>query len=367
MATATFSLCRRCAGGEGSRARGVACAAAACAPPPAARGPSTGTHRAPLGAPHAQAGALRLTTEFGRLLVSPGEIAVVPRGIRFSVGLELEPGGAAGARGYVLEVFGAHFALPELGPLGSNGLAAARDFLAPAAAFADAAEAHTAVSKLGGALFASPQAHSPFDVVAWHGNYYPYKYDLAKFCAAGSVSFDHPDPSIFTVLSAATDTPGVALADFVIFPPRWMVAERTFRPPWFHRNVMTEFMGMVWGKYDAKVGFVPGGASLHAACTPHGPDAPTFARASAAPLAPDFFGAGLAFMFETCRILRVAPAALAAPSRDAGYADCWAALPRAFDPSSRAPATPLADGPPTGATGAAAGTVYGDGTAAAVA
>ena len=307
-----------------------------------------------------QEGALRLTTEFGRLSVAPGEIVVIPRGIRFSVDLGA---GVRAASGYVLEVHGAHFQLPELGPLGANGLANPRDFLAPVAAFEDKKTRHLLLNKFGGRLFSSLQAHSPFDVVAWHGNYYPYKYDLAHFNTVGSISYDHPDPSIFTVLTVPTDTPGVALADFVIFPPRWMVAERTFRPPWFHRNCMTEYMGMVYGKYDAKVGFVPGGASLHGAMTPHGPDTPTFTRASAAPLAADHFAGGLAFMFETCRILHVARDELAAPYLDVDYAACWAGMPRYFDPSSREVAQPLVSRPSTGAAGTAVGPVHSDGSA----
>ena len=305
-----------------------------------------------------QEGALRLQTEMGLIDVAPREICVVPRGVKFRV--ELAAGGAP-ARGYVLEVFGSHFQLPELGPLGSNGLANARDFEYPVAAFEDRACAFTTHVKFGGHCFTAAQAHSPFDVVAWHGTVCPYKYDLTRFNTIGSISFDHPDPSIFTVLTVPSGkAPGLALADFVIFPPRWMVAEGTFRPPWYHRNCMSEYMGMVWGKCecvvvagsgsggvfgllgggcnprthppphlfffltdDAKVGFQPGGGSLHSVMAPHGPDGATFKRASEEVLVPTKFDAGLAFMFETCHFLRVSKGAMEAPWRDTEYQKCW--------------------------------------------
>jgi len=265
-----------------------------------------------------QEGALRVQTEMGLMDVTPGEIFVIPRGIKFSVS-PTQP-----SRGYVMEVFKGHFQLPELGPLGANGLANARDFLYPVASFQDLEVDYVTVCKFGGSFFSSLQHHSPFDVVAWHGNYAPFKYDLARFNVVNSVSFDHPDPSIFTVLTVPGEgAAGVALADFVIFPPRWMVAEHTFRPPWFHRNCMSEFMGMVWGKYDAKVGFQPGGASLHSIMTPHGPDAVTCAKASSATLSPEKFDAGLAFMFESSCFLRVSRFAMDAPWRDTEYQKCW--------------------------------------------
>ena len=179
-------------------------------------------------------------------------------------------------------------------------------------------------------MFSAVMDHSPFDVVAWHGNYAPFKYDLRRFCCINSVTFDHPDPSIYTVMTAPSDTPGVAIADFVIFPPRWMVMEKTFRPPWYHRNIMTEFMGMVYGKYDAKEGFMPGGASLHSCMSAHGPDAPTFEKASTAPLAPVKFDAGLAFMFETTLVLKLTKFAHGAPHRDLDYPGCWKACKKNF-------------------------------------
>ncbi|HET9469810.1 MAG TPA: homogentisate 1,2-dioxygenase, partial [Usitatibacter sp.] len=214
-----------------------------------------------------QQGAIVLATEFGRLAAAPGEIAVVPRGVRFRVEV------AGPVRGYACENYGAPFRLPELGPIGANGLASPRDFLAPVACFEDVEAPTEVVAKLAGHLWSARYGHSPLDVVAWHGNHYPYKYDLARFNAINTVSFDHPDPSIFTVLTSPSDTPGTANVDFVIFPPRWMVAEHTFRPPFFHRNYMSEFMGLVRGEYDAKQGgFTPGGASLHNAMSAHGPD-----------------------------------------------------------------------------------------------
>jgi homogentisate 1,2-dioxygenase len=219
-----------------------------------------------------QEGRLLLRTELGVIEAAPGEIALVPRGVKLAVDL---PDGAA--RGYVLENYGSPFRLPELGPIGANGLANPRDFLYPVAAFERRAAPTEMVVKFGGHLWATELPHSPLDVVAWHGNHAPCKYALATFNVIGSVSFDHPDPSIFTVLTSPSESAGTANCDFVVFPPRWLVAEGTFRPPWFHRNVMSEFMGLVHGTYDAKAeGFLPGGASLHNAMSAHGPDAATF-------------------------------------------------------------------------------------------
>jgi homogentisate 1,2-dioxygenase len=273
-----------------------------------------------------QQGALRLATEFGLLAVQPGEIALIPRGTRFQVALA---NGAA--RGYVGENYGAALRLPELGPIGANGLANARDFLAPVAAFEDREGAFELVAKFAGRLWSAPIDHSPLDVVAWHGNHVPYKYDLARFNAVNSVSFDHPDPSIFTVLTSPSDTPGTANVDFVIFPPRWTVAEHTFRPPWFHRNAMSEFMGLIDGVYDAKAeGFAPGGASLHNCMSGHGPDAATFAQASRAALAPRKIEATLAFMFESRYVIRPTRFALQTPALQADYLACWQGLTKHF-------------------------------------
>jgi homogentisate 1,2-dioxygenase len=266
-----------------------------------------------------QEGALDIRTELGRLAVAPGEIALIPRGIRFRVGLE-----APIARGYVCENYGAPLRLPELGPIGANGLANARDFLAPAADYEDVSSPTQAVAKLGGRLFATQLGHSPLDVVAWHGNYYPCKYDLARFNAINTVSYDHPDPSIFTVLTSPSETPGTANVDFAIFPPRWLVAEGTFRPPYFHRNVMSEFMGLVRGRYDAKEGgFLPGGASLHNAMTAHGPDRAAYEKAVAARLEPQYLDGTLAFMFESRYVYEPTAFAMASPALDRDYDAVW--------------------------------------------
>lgn len=278
-----------------------------------------------------QLGALVLRTEFGVLEVSPGEIAVVPRGIKFQV--RLAEGGDA-ARGYVCENYGSPLELPGLGPIGANGLANPRDFLTPVAAFEERAGDIELVAKFGGGFWATRLTHSPLDVVAWHGNYAPYKYDLARFNTVNTVSFDHPDPSIFTVLTSVSDTPGMANLDFVIFPPRWMVAEDTFRPPYFHRNLMSELMGLIEGVYDAKAeGFSPGGASLHNCMSPHGPDAATFEAASAAELVPQYQGETLAFMFESRYVFQPTETALSADFRQRDYVDVWQGLGSHFDPT----------------------------------
>ena len=269
-----------------------------------------------------QQGRIALFTELGRLDVAPGEIAVVPRGVRFRV--ELTDGDA---RGYVCENQGALFRLPDLGPIGANGLANARDFLTPVAWFEEAQRPVQVVQKFQGNLWATDLAHSPLDVVAWHGNYAPYKYDLARFNTIGTVSFDHPDPSIFTVLTAPSEQPGTANADFVIFPPRWMVAEHTFRPPWFHRNVMNEFMGLIHGAYDAKAGgFAPGGMSLHNCMSGHGPDLASYTKAVEAQLQPHKIDNTLAFMFETRWVIRPTDWAMAAPELQQDYDACWDGL-----------------------------------------
>jgi len=273
-----------------------------------------------------QQGRLWLATELGVIEVAPGEIAVIPRGVRFRVELPDGP-----ARGYVCENYGALFTLPELGPIGSNGLASPRDFLSPVAWYEERRAPTESVVKFGGNLWATTLDHSPLDVVAWHGNYAPYKYDLARFMTLGTVSFDHPDPSIFTVLTAPTDTPGTANCDFVIFPPRWMVAEDTFRPPWFHRNVMSEFMGLIRGVYDAKAeGFVPGGASLHNSFAAHGPDRATFERASEAVLQPQKIADTLAFMFETRLVIKATRFALESEALQRDYDRCWAGFEPRF-------------------------------------
>lgn len=274
-----------------------------------------------------QQGRLHIATEMGVLEVEPQEIAVIPRGVRFQVEL---PEGAA--RGYVCENFGALSRLPDLGPIGSNGLANPRDFLYPEAAFEDVDGEFELIGKFQGHLWRADIGHSPLDVVGWHGNYAPCKYDLRRFNAIGSISFDHPDPSIFLVLHSPSDTPGTSNLDFAIFPPRWLVAQHTFRPPWFHRNIASEFMGLIHGAYDAKAeGFVPGGSSLHNSMSGHGPDAATFEKASQADLGvPDQVRDTMAFMFETRAVIRPTLQALEAGHRQRDYQDCWAGLGKHF-------------------------------------
>ncbi|MBU6200245.1 MAG: homogentisate 1,2-dioxygenase [Xanthomonadaceae bacterium] len=274
-----------------------------------------------------QQGRLRLATELGIVEIEPQEVAVIPRGVRFRV--ELPDGGA---RGYMCENFGALLKLPDLGPIGSNGLANPRDFLTPVAAHEDREGDFELVAKFQGHLWRAAIGHSPLDVVAWHGNYAPYKYDLRRHNTIGSISYDHPDPSIFLVLHSPSDTPGTSNLDFVIFPPRWLVAEDTFRPPWFHRNVASEFMGLIHGEYDAKAGgFVPGGASLHNCMTGHGPDAATFDKASAADAnKPDHIVDTMAFMFETRAAIRPTRQALESPQLQADYWRCWQGLRKQF-------------------------------------
>ena len=272
-----------------------------------------------------QEGGLVLKTEFGILDVQPGEIAVIPRGVKFRVEVE------GAVRGYLCENYGAPMRLPDLGPIGANGLANPRDFLAPVAWFEDVAKPTDIVAKFGSRLWSVSVPGSPLNVVAWHGNYFPYKYDLALFNAINSVSFDHCDPSIFTVLTSPSETAGTANVDFVIFPPRWMVAEHTFRPPWFHRNLMSEYMGLIHGTYDAKAeGFLPGGASLHNCFSAHGPDQATFARASAEALAPVYQGKTLAFMFESRYVLEPTAFALDTPALQRDYDAAWSGFESAM-------------------------------------
>jgi homogentisate 1,2-dioxygenase len=279
-----------------------------------------------------QQGRLLLTTELGRLTVEPLEIAVIPRGLRFRV--ELLDGAA---RGYVCENFGSVFRLPDLGPIGSNGLACERDFSTPVAWYEDQDEPHELVAKFLGRLWRAEMNHSPFDVVAWRGNCAPYKYDLRRFNTIGSISYDHPDPSIFLVLQSVTDTPGVDGIDFVVFPPRWLAMEHTFRPPWFHRNVASEFMGLIEGRYDAKSGgFLPGGCSLHNCMSGHGPDAVSFDRATRTDTTqPEHVTETMAFMFETRYVIRPTRYALESALLQPDYLDCWQGLKKHFNPLKR--------------------------------
>jgi homogentisate 1,2-dioxygenase len=269
-----------------------------------------------------QSGALHILTELGRFEVAPGSVGLVPRGIKFCVEVDGE------SRGYVAENYGAPFRLPELGPIGSNGLANPRDFETPVAWFEDRDYPTEVVQKSLGNLWHTTLDHSPLDVVAWHGNYAPCRYDLSRFNTIGTVSFDHPDPSIFTVLTSPSNVRGRANADFVIFPPRWMVAENTFRPPWFHRNVMSEAMGLIHGAYDAKAeGFAPGGLSLHNLMSGHGPDVDSWKKASEAGLKPAKIEGTMAFMVETCWPYRPTDWAMERAQPD--YDEAWAGFPKA--------------------------------------
>lgn len=272
-----------------------------------------------------QSGGIIIVTEMGRLDVAPNHIAVVPRGLKFRVELEGDQ-----ARGYVCENYGAPFTLPDLGPIGSNGLANARDFETPISAFEDVERPTELVQKFGGRLWRTRLDHSPLDVVAWHGNNAPYRYDLNRFNTIGTISYDHPDPSIFTVLTSQTATPGTANCDFVIFPPRWLVGEDTFRPPWFHRNIMSEYMGLIHGAYDAKAGgFEPGGSSLHNCINAHGPDLESTEKAMAADLVPQKIDGTMAFMFESCFPIQPTKWALDTPLLQNDYDDCWNNFPKA--------------------------------------
>jgi homogentisate 1,2-dioxygenase len=273
-------------------------------------------------------GRLTLLTELGVLEIAPLSLALIPRGLRFRVELPDDR-----SRGYVGENYGAAFRLPELGPIGANGLANPRDFESPTAWFENRDEPFTLIQKFQGGLWTTTLDHSPLDVVAWHGNLAPCRYDLTRFNTIGTVSYDHPDPSIFTVLTSPSERPGVANADFVIFPPRWMVADDTFRPPWFHRNVMSEFMGLIHGAYDAKAGgFTPGGASLHNQMSAHGPDAATYAKAVAADLAPHKITDTMAFMLESRRVIRPTTQALRAATLQNDYDGCWEGFVKAKVP-----------------------------------
>lgn len=293
-------------------------------------------------------GDLIIFTELGIIEVSPGEIACLPRGLRFRVEIGTHPaipttpsadaaatppnsGGELGARGYICENYGGQFRLPDLGPIGANGLANPRDFETPVAWYEDRDGAFEQVAKFGGNLWACDIDHSPLDVVGWHGNYVPYKYDLRRFNTIGSISFDHPDPSIFTVLTSPSGETGVANCDFAIFPDRWLVAEDTFRPPWYHRNFMSEYMGLIYGAYDAKEeGFVPGGGSLHNQMSAHGPDLDAFEKASNADLAPQKLSDTMAFMFESRYILRPTRFAMECPQLQQEYFKVWQKLKKNF-------------------------------------
>lgn len=273
-----------------------------------------------------QSGGLRFWTELGRIEVTPGEICIIPRGMKFRAELLDGP-----TRGYLCENYGAKFTLPDRGPIGANCLANPRDFKTPVAAFEDKETPSGLTVKWCGKFYVTEIGHSPLDVVAWHGNYAPYKYDLRTFSPVGAILFDHPDPSIFTVMTAPSGEEGTANVDFVIFPERWSVAEHSFRPPWFHMNIMSEFMGLIYGQYDAKPdGFVPGGISLHNCMLPHGPDATAFEKASTVELKPHKLTDTLAFMFETRFPQHLTSYAASVETLQTDYIDCWAGLTKKF-------------------------------------
>lgn len=279
-------------------------------------------------------GSLTIYTELGVLEVKPGDVCCLPRGLKFRVEIGesgTESSAAKSARGYICENYGQQFRLPDLGPIGANGLANPRDFETPVAWYEDIEGEFEIAAKFGGRLWACHIDHSPLDVVAWHGNYVPYRYDLRRFNTIGSISFDHPDPSIFTVLTSPSGEPGVANCDFVIFPDRWLVMEDTFRPPWYHRNVMSEYMGLIYGVYDAKeTGFVPGGGSLHNQMSAHGPDLEAFEKATNAPLEPQKLSGTLAFMFESRYIIRPTRFAMECPQLQKDYHEVWRGITKRF-------------------------------------
>jgi homogentisate 1,2-dioxygenase len=275
-----------------------------------------------------QQGALTVRTELGVLGVQPGEICVVPRGIKFRVEL---PDGAA--RGYLCENYGAHFRLPELGPIGTNGLANARDFLAPVAAYEDRDGDLRIVAKFLGNLWEAEIDHSPLDIVAWHGNYTPYKYDLARFNCINTVTYDHPDPSIYCVLAAPSAIPGTSNIEFAVIGDRWSVARDTFRPPPFHRNVCSEFVGLVHGQYIGKGdAFKPGSASLHNCMAGHGPDVDAFERGRAAGEEPQYLANTLTVVFETQLVIQPTQFALETELLERDYYRHWQGLRRRFTP-----------------------------------
>ncbi|MBT8250785.1 MAG: homogentisate 1,2-dioxygenase [Acidimicrobiia bacterium] len=274
-----------------------------------------------------QEGGLRFVTECGVLLVSPGEIAVMPRGMVYRVELLDDR-----ARGYICENYGTYLELPERGPIGANGLANPRDFLYPVASYEDTEGTGELSVKFDGRMFSVETDYSPLDVVGWHGNHAPYKYDLRKFNVIGSISFDHPDPSIFTVLTSPSANEGVANIDFVIFGERWLVGEHTFRPPWYHKNIMSEFMGILYGVYDAKEeGFAPGGMSLHNMYFPHGPDHDAWMKATTSDLKPEKLSNTMSFMFETRYPLIPTAYAGSIPALQDDYPSVWHSLEKHFD------------------------------------
>ncbi|EER04290.1 Homogentisate 1,2-dioxygenase, putative [Perkinsus marinus ATCC 50983] len=263
---------------------------------------------------------LKIRTELGVLRGGPREMILIPKGIKFTV----DKANSGRAKGYFLENYGAPFKIPDLGPIGiTSGLAHPRHFRAPTASTVENRGASELISKFSGRMYLSKLNKTPYDVVGWYGNYYPTVYDLGLFMAINTVTYDHPDPSIGVVLQSPSLSyaPGTANIDFVIFPPRWLTAENTFRPPWFHRNVMSEFMGLLYGGYDAKQGFKPGCSSIHNQLSPHGPDLAT-TTSSSNDGKPERYHGTLAFMWESDRIWIPTKQALEV-LKDDTYVDCW--------------------------------------------
>lgn len=275
-----------------------------------------------------QHGNLIFKTEFGVIEAEPGEIVVIPRGVRFQILLTEKK-----AHGYICENYSAPFRLAELGTIGANALANPRHFAYPMAAFEDRKGSFQFIAKFANHLWQTELTYSPLDVVAWYGNYAPYKYDLNLFNTIGTISFDHPDPSIYTVLTSPSVIPQLANIDFVIFPKHWEVADHTFRLPYYHRNIMSEFMGLIHGNYAAKKdGFVAGGMSLHNCMSPHGPDQAGYKQATLETLKPHFQEGMLAFMFESATLWQPTQFALNTALRQKNYLSCWEGLPRAKCP-----------------------------------
>lgn len=212
-----------------------------------------------------QQGRLIALTEFGALEVEPGEVLLLPRGLRVSI---LVPDGEA--QGYAAEIFAGHFQLPERGPIGANGLVDERHFRGPTPYYEDRlAPGFRMTHKFGGALSEATQDHSPFDVVGWHGAYLPLAYRFSAFSPVSNTAFDHTDPSAFTVLSAALDEEGANALDLVVFPARWDPTEHTFKPPYFHRNVTTEINGIIEDP-SLNAPFTTGMVFVTPSMTPHG-------------------------------------------------------------------------------------------------